>query len=595
MSQILSRNIDEKKHIDIVINNLEQNNIQQVLESNSFYLKKSAYGVDYKIAGYRDIELLEMGILKYLILEFESLENNVENISNLTGVDKIFLTKPLDELMKLKLVLKDSEVLSITEEGKKIFKEKRIPVPSRNNTLEFLYDKYTNKYTVYNNDLNDSVIQEEEQKILDLNFLKKLYDSEEVLPQITADIIQDISEDNLLKKMMKKRLEEIRDISEPKYILEYWNRYELFYVYDYLESKIFLRVWDYTQKKFVDEVLEILKEKADYSIDKKLEEYVNDRYLSQPKINKVEKKYSENLKEVVEKTSKRKVDKKDYDKLLIKQIRNENIKPEFKAMLNQTKKLIIISTPWISESVVNDEMFNQFKAILKRGGKIVISWGYAESIEQESKFPSLALLDKLSGLKSPDGSDGLLLVWIGNKHNKEIIVDCKIHLLGSFNWLSYKGEYNIRGESIYKVEDEDLVLEATEFLEKSILEVVPVDIKKFDILIRFKNQEFVYNFYKQNINYFIKNNFKELSQFVLRNVVRNKDFGKYLKIYFESLNLDKNSDDIQFIKPIVVKILEKKNQELKSYIPDYLLDESHLFKVEPIKKPLNVNKKKEKR
>ncbi len=53
---------------------------------------------------------------------------------------------------------------------------------------------------------------------------------------------------------------------------------------------------------------------------------------------------------------------------------------------------------------------------------------------------------------------------MGNSHAKEIVVDRKIHMSGSHNWLSYRGDRLPRGETVHQVTNTDLVQEAYEFL-----------------------------------------------------------------------------------------------------------------------------------
>lgn len=384
VSQTLN-NANEKE-IDLIINKLEKNYIQKVIGYRNFYLKKGIYSIDYEVACYREIELLEMAIFNYLILEFKNKQNTLESISRLTGIDEVFFKKTLEELINLKLIVEEDDSLNITEEGKNILKEKRIPIPKRKEKIEFIYDKSIDKCRTYKQNNFSHNFIEENDEILDLSFLNQLYNYEIITPKITKDIIQDISQDNSLEKMVKKRIEEIRNISEAEYLFENWSRYLLVYVYDYLDVKIYLRIWDWTEEKFVDEILEVFKNNANYDIDEKLRIYALDRASRLPAIDKIEKKYSDKLNEVVIKTSKREVNENEHNNFLIKQIRNEKIKPEFNKMLKETKKIIIISTPWISEKVINKQMIDQFEGILKRGGKIVISWGYADSIDQESKF-----------------------------------------------------------------------------------------------------------------------------------------------------------------------------------------------------------------
>lgn len=61
------------------------------------------------------------------------------------------------------------------------------------------------------------------------------------------------------------------------------------------------------------------------------------------------------------------------------------------------------------------------------------------------------------------------LLYLGNKHEKEIVIDSEIHIAGSFNWLSYRGDYRPRGESIYYIQDTMIVKKQRDYWEKACI------------------------------------------------------------------------------------------------------------------------------
>jgi hypothetical protein len=94
----------------------------------------------------------------------------------------------------------------------------------------------------------------------------------------------------------------------------------------------------------------------------------------------------------------------------------------------------------------------------------LIGHGIARQQEQEDRPVSPELEDKLRQVKTPEGLSAVQIFWLGNSHVKEVIVDGKIHLSGSHNWLSYRGDRLPRGETTYKVTIPDLVREAGEYM-----------------------------------------------------------------------------------------------------------------------------------
>lgn len=569
--------LDNENKINEIIKNIEKNPIQSVLSYNEFDINIGIYSVDFNISGYRELELLEMGILKFLSLRFKTLENSIYGISDMIGIDEIFLKKPLEKLKDAKLIEDQENILKITNEGEKFFLERRAPIPLTKNTVKFIYNSFTEEILRFIEDNQDESLGEllKGDKVLELDFIKDYEINKISIPEVKEDDINKISRSSKMKINSKKQ--KISNISNIELLEERLNRYLILYVYDHLDKRIYLRVWDYITEKFSNKILESLKLKADYSIEEKLESYIQKRAIESPVLNQLEAKYSESLQTLINQKENKQKEIKDteYNQLPIKQVRNEKIKPEFNKVLKQTKKLIIISTPWIAENVVNKQMFEQFQAILNRGGKIVISWGYADRFDLEEKLPPKDLIDKLNALKSKDGSDGVLLVWIGNKHNKEIIVDNMVHMLGSFNWLSYKGEYNIRGESVYKVEEKSMVEEASEFLEESILDAInnKLNLDKLDIIIRFKSKDKIQKIFERNIDNYMERNFKELINFMERLLNKNIEFEEYFKIFFTRASEIKIENQLEEFKKFVNIIQLKDKQNLKKYIPKEFIKE----------------------
>jgi hypothetical protein len=55
--------------------------------------------------------------------------------------------------------------------------------------------------------------------------------------------------------------------------------------------------------------------------------------------------------------------------------------------------------------------------------------------------------------------------WLGNHHIKEVVVDQSVYMMGSHNWLSYRGDRMPRGESVFYVTLPEMVSGALNYLE----------------------------------------------------------------------------------------------------------------------------------
>ncbi|NEP47268.1 MAG: hypothetical protein F6K35_52030 [Okeania sp. SIO2H7] len=72
--------------------------------------------------------------------------------------------------------------------------------------------------------------------------------------------------------------------------------------------------------------------------------------------------------------------------------------------------------------------------------------------------------ENLLKIKTPEDLPAAQILWLGNSHAKEVLIDRKLHLAGSHNWLSYRGDRLPRGETTYKVANTEMVEDACEYL-----------------------------------------------------------------------------------------------------------------------------------
>ncbi len=146
------------------------------------------------------------------------------------------------------------------------------------------------------------------------------------------------------------------------------------------------------------------------------------------------------------------------------QLRNGQINQVFSEVLNSAKSQVIIYSPWVNEVIVNEKILTLLQKLANRGVWILIGHGIARRQEDENKPIPPELEKKLRAIKTLDGLPSVQVFWLGDSHVKEVIVDKEIHVCGFHNWLSYRGDYLPRGESVYKVTIPHQVQEAYEFL-----------------------------------------------------------------------------------------------------------------------------------
>lgn len=132
----------------------------------------------------------------------------------------------------------------------------------------------------------------------------------------------------------------------------------------------------------------------------------------------------------------------------IEYVRDGKIRPRFLGSLAEAKHSILIVSPWITDEVIDRDFVGRLERLVDRQVLILIGWGIARYPEWEDRRPSEALLMKLARIKTKDGTPAVLVWWLGNQHSKDLLVDMRIQMNGSHNFLSYRGDRVPRGESI---------------------------------------------------------------------------------------------------------------------------------------------------
>lgn len=134
-----------------------------------------------------------------------------------------------------------------------------------------------------------------------------------------------------------------------------------------------------------------------------------------------------------------------------RQLRDEEIRPAFLQALQGARKQIIIYSPWINEQVVDDEFLALLQDRVRQGVHVLIGYGIERSEHQAERPVPIELLQRLRAVQPTPETPGVLVEWLGNSHAKELVIDRRVHLNGSHNWLSYRGDRFPRGETVYHV------------------------------------------------------------------------------------------------------------------------------------------------
>lgn len=145
-------------------------------------------------------------------------------------------------------------------------------------------------------------------------------------------------------------------------------------------------------------------------------------------------------------------------------IKNSGIRELLLEALDKGYREIDIASPWISYNVIDHEFKQRIRNALSRGVKLKIRYGMTEpkSYNTYSKSrdnQSDKIAEELKEEFIEYFKRGLFKIKKVNSHYKALICDETFAIEGSFNFLSFKGEYdkNTREEGAIKIKEKDYI------------------------------------------------------------------------------------------------------------------------------------------
>ncbi|HBK97865.1 MAG TPA: hypothetical protein DD001_11365 [Microcoleaceae bacterium UBA10368] len=440
-----------------------------VLAGRQFRYCLEQISVEVTISEPRKFNILEEFILRAgMEMELTTTENE---LAQALGLDPIFVQNTANTLRSLETLAwtPDARII-LTPQGKQFYLEGSVPQPPQTKQIYAISDPLQGN----------------------LFFLSSAL--EEV--QIELPIFEDfITIENRCQEMSELGLEELQRIIQAsglglhvpedgkiitaanftKETQAIWQSVAIFVIFDALEDAVKLQVRRGKQiLHYASDLLDILQTEGQVSLQNLLhlsdetivaerEELLDRRNQEvEARIKKIEQQAIETVKELREtgeQVSSKESDKKDYVIL-----RDSQIRQSFLETLRKGNYQVLIYSPWVSKEVVDNEFIQLLQNLANRGVWILIGHGISRRQQDETRPIPPQVEQKLREIKTREGLSAVQVFWLGNSHAKEVVVDRKIHLCGSHNWLSYRGDKLPRGETVYKVTATDKVEEAYDFL-----------------------------------------------------------------------------------------------------------------------------------
>ncbi|MEH1824302.1 MAG: hypothetical protein V7L22_02860 [Nostoc sp.] len=430
-----------------------------VLAAREFRYSLRQTPIELNIKEPRQFNVLEEFIIRAAI-EFQPPPTEDE-LASVLGLDSVFIKTTTATLRSLQ-TLSATSPLTVTPEGRSFYEKGSVPQPPYPIQINAITDPLSDKITFQSESLNETVIK--------LPDLADFITIDSTIVDIASLPLEEIQKSIQASGLALHVPEEGKIVNSFKVLAstqKIWRKISLFVIFDALEDK--LRIQIRNGKQILESAsnwLEVLHNEGKISLQilcklsTETIDFEREAILKQ-KNTEIETRL-EKIRQKVLKAG----DQVDTSKVLGEavQVRDGKISQVFLEVLNSAKSQVLIYSPWVNQAVVNEKFLTLLQKLANRGVWILIGHGIARQIENEDKPISPEIEKKLRAIKTPHGLPSVQVVWLGDSHVKEVIVDRKIHLCGSHNWLSYRGDYLPRGESVYKVTIPHQVKEAYEFL-----------------------------------------------------------------------------------------------------------------------------------
>ena len=437
---------------DFIIDKIENEMMGlQVVAVNQWNLPVVKQKVTYTLSSQRKMTILEEYVMKFAMLEMVE-DADISLVSTMLGLDEVFVNACVVELCAKKMLEETVlPVIKLTNAGVEYFERGMVPDETTTEEITYYIDpKFGKSYATIVKDDNYGLYSGYETIHRSMENIKK-YINRRFIVSVGKEQGKVIEHPELGKRISSfvavKTLEKAQTLMS-----EIW-------VYDVVDSKVFCRVWDHAKGTFRQDIADFIEK---HSIPDKFS--VESLFKPTGIAQDIQALMSRARIASEGTTSPKK-------EMPIRVYRGGEIKPIFEKILELPKEQLIIFSPWINESVVDGTMLSKFKKLAKRNVQILIGWGFSNNIEDEKSSPTSKLIQELLALKNDVGIPMICMLYIGNKHEKEVVVDGEVHIAGSFNWLSYRGDYRPRGESIYYIRDSMIVKKQREYWENTCIPI----------------------------------------------------------------------------------------------------------------------------
>ncbi|WP_052055970.1 phospholipase D-like domain-containing protein [Myxosarcina sp. GI1] len=420
--------------------------------------------IKIEISKSRQLNILEDFIFRAGI-EFDPLPTEDE-LATVLGLDPIFIKNTTATLRNLHtLETETKSVIKLTSVGQEFYRDRSVPEAPEPKTIYAISEPLNNSLS-----LKSSPIEERE-----INHLQDLTDY--VIVDDNINRVSRLSLSELRKLLIQNPDLEFHSPENGKFVTSFkagditetiWKTLSLIVIFDVLENVFRIQAREGKRVFWLDDLL--AKDKINLNAlcqltDEEINnwgERIADRKNAEveKRVEIIRQKALDNLRQQQQQSSSESI---NIEAGTAVQLRGGKISQELANILDSAQHQVLIYSPWISAKVVNDRFIKRLQNLANKGVWILIGYGIAQSEKEEERPIPEQVKEQLQSILTKEGISAVQAFWLGGSHAKELIVDRKVHLLGSNNLLSFRASSGLWDESVYKVTIPEQVQQAYEF------------------------------------------------------------------------------------------------------------------------------------
>lgn len=134
-------------------------------------------------------------------------------------------------------------------------------------------------------------------------------------------------------------------------------------------------------------------------------------------------------------------------------------RPTMVAAIETAESRLMIVSPWINSDATDEHLLRRLEDAVKRGVHVFIGYGIADETGKEDKPPNPKVMQRLNAMTKNKKLAGRLMLKRLVTHEKILLKDDDLYVIGSFNWLSFRGDRKrgLRRESSALIQDPNIV------------------------------------------------------------------------------------------------------------------------------------------